>query len=380
MLNGRREAARESVKKHLEIFGEGNYFIEIQDHGLAEQKQVLPELVALSREMGVPRVATNDCHYLTEEDARAQEVLMCIPTGKTLSDENRMRMETDQLYVKSEEEMRRVFPAFPEAIENTQKIAERCRVDFDFHTLHLPKYPLPEGQDAFETPVSYTHLDVYKRQLYVLVLLPLVILILFRYVPMYGVQIAFRNYKAVHGVNGSEWVGLKYFVKFFTSINCWPLIRNTLSINLYSLATFPLALILSLLLIYIPSHRYRKTVQLVSYAPHFISTVVMCGMLLQFLDVRTGMINEVLKIFGIEPINFMGTPSYFYDIYVWSGVWQSLGYSSIMYIAALAGMSPDLHEAAVGDGANIIQRIWHVDIPGAVSYTHLDVYKRQLPL
>ena len=151
LLNGRREAARESVKKHLEIFGEGNYFIEIQDHGLAEQKQVLPELVALSREMGVPLVATNDCHYLTEEDARAQEVLMCIQTGKTLSDENRMRMETDQLYVKSEEEMRRVFPAFPEAIENTQKIAERCRVDFDFHTLHLPKYPLPEGQDAFET-------------------------------------------------------------------------------------------------------------------------------------------------------------------------------------------------------------------------------------
>ena len=151
LLNGRREAARESVKKHLEIFGEGNYFIEIQDHGLAEQKQVLPELVALSREMGVPLVATNDCHYLTEEDARAQEVLMCIQTGKTLSDENRMRMETDQLYVKSEEEMRRCSPQFPEAIENTQKIAERCRVDFDFHTLHLPKYPLPEGQDAFET-------------------------------------------------------------------------------------------------------------------------------------------------------------------------------------------------------------------------------------
>lgn len=206
----------------------------------------------------------------------------------------------------------------------------------------------------------------HNHALYVLVLLPLVILILFRYVPMYGVQIAFRNYKAVHGVNGSEWVGLKYFVKFFTSINCWPLIRNTLSINLYSLATFPLALILALLLNYIPSHRYRKTVQLVSYAPHFISTVVMCGMLLQFLDVRTGMINEVLKIFGIEPINFMGTPSYFYDIYVWSGVWQSLGYSSIMYIAALAGISPDLHEAAVVDGANIIQRIWHVDIPGVL--------------
>ena len=98
----------------------------------------------------------------------------------------------------------------------------------------------------------------HNHALYVLVLLPLVILILFRYVPMYGVQIAFRNYKAVHGVNGSEWVGLKYFVKFFTSINCWPLIRNTLSINLYSLATFPLALILALLLNYIPSHRYRR--------------------------------------------------------------------------------------------------------------------------
>ena len=151
LLDGRREQARIAAQRHLDTFGEGNYFIEIQDHGIAEQKQILPELIALAREMNIPLVATNDCHYLTADDARAHEVLMCIQTGKTLADETRMRMTTDQLYVKSEEEMRRVFPAFPEAIENTQKIAERCQVEFDFKTLHLPKFPLPEGQDAFET-------------------------------------------------------------------------------------------------------------------------------------------------------------------------------------------------------------------------------------
>ena len=161
--------------------------------------------------------------------------------------------------------------------------------------------------------------------LYILMILPMAVLILFKYVPMYGVQIAFRDYKPVRGVTGSAWVGLKYFNKFFSSSMFWPLIRNTLSINLYLLATFPLSLMLALLLNYLPSRRFAKVVQMVSYAPHFISTVVMVGMLLQFLDPRTGVINILLRALGFNSVNFMGQPSCFYSIYVWSDVWQTLG-------------------------------------------------------
>ena len=146
LLDGREADARKMAGKYRSIFGKENYFIEIQDHGLAEQRQVLPGLVRLAREMDIPLVATNDCHYLTREDASAQEVLMCIQTGKTLNDENRMRMETDQLYVKSEEEMRAVFVNFPDAMENTNAIARRCQVEFEFGKTKLPKFPLPEGE------------------------------------------------------------------------------------------------------------------------------------------------------------------------------------------------------------------------------------------
>ena len=146
LLDGRVGDAGRICDEYISIFGKDNFFIEMQDHGLPEQKQVLPRLVALAREKGLELVASNDCHYLTEADASAQEILMCIQTGKTLSDENRMRMNTDQLYVKGEDEMRALFPAFPEAIENTQKIAERCHVEFDFNSRHLPAFPLPEGE------------------------------------------------------------------------------------------------------------------------------------------------------------------------------------------------------------------------------------------
>ncbi len=148
LLEGRENDARSMAEKYRGIFGEGNFFIEIQDHGLAEEKQALPRLVKLARAMNLPLVATNDCHYLAPEDAEAQEVLMCIQTGKALSDENRMRMDTDQLYVKSEAEMLSLFPNLPDAIENTMDIANRCRVDFDFSSTHLPRFPLAEGQEA----------------------------------------------------------------------------------------------------------------------------------------------------------------------------------------------------------------------------------------
>ena len=202
--------------------------------------------------------------------------------------------------------------------------------------------------------------------LYLLILVPLVLLILFKYVPMYGVQIAFRDYKVAKGITGSKWVGLKYIKKFFDSPMAGTYIWNTLAISLYELCTFPLGLILALLLNYVPSARFRKTVQMVSYAPHFISTVVMCGMITQFLDARSGLINVLLKCVGVQPKNWMTYPEYFRHIYVWSGVWQGLGYSSIIYIAALSGVSPELHEAAIVDGANIFQRMWSVDIPSVL--------------
>lgn len=200
--------------------------------------------------------------------------------------------------------------------------------------------------------------------LYLLVSLPLLYLILFKYWPMYGVQIAFRNYSPARSISESPWVGLKYFEKFMSNYQFKRILGNTIAISLYSLATFPLPIVLAILLNYVTHTRFKKTVQMVSYMPHFISTVVMVGIILQFLDVRSGLLNMVLALFGAQPVNFMAKPEYFRTIYVFSGVWQSLGYNSIIYIAALAGVSPELHEAAIVDGANILKRIWHIDLPG----------------
>ena len=146
LLTGSVEAARKFVDLYADIFGKDNFFLEMQDHGLDEQKRVIPGIIRLSRESGIPLVITNDCHYLTREDSEAQEILMCIQTGKTLQDENRMRMGTDQLYVKSEEEMLARFPEFQDALDRTEEIARRCNVTFDFESKHLPAYPLPEGE------------------------------------------------------------------------------------------------------------------------------------------------------------------------------------------------------------------------------------------
>ncbi|MDR2178148.1 MAG: ABC transporter permease subunit [Treponema sp.] len=199
--------------------------------------------------------------------------------------------------------------------------------------------------------------------LYLLVVVPLTYLILFKYIPIYGVQIAFKNYSPVRSFSDSPWVGLKHFQRFMSTPRFFDILWNTLTISLYSLLTFPLPIILALLLNYMTSRRYKKIVQLISYAPHFISTVVMVGIILQFLDTRSGIINVMIKLAGKEPVNFMGTSQYFYHIYVWSGVWQGIGYSSIIYIASLAGVPPELHEAAIVDGATILQRIRHIDLP-----------------
>ncbi len=148
LLDGRYEDARAFALRMSEIMGKDHFYIELMDHGLPEEKTVLPRLARLSEETGIPTVVTNDCHYLTRDDAEAQEVLMCIQTGKTLEDDKRMRMQTDQLYVKSEAEMRELFPAFSEAIERTEEIAKRCQLSFDFKTIHLPRYPIDTGETA----------------------------------------------------------------------------------------------------------------------------------------------------------------------------------------------------------------------------------------
>jgi len=199
--------------------------------------------------------------------------------------------------------------------------------------------------------------------LYLLVAGPVVYLIVFKYIPMYGVQIAFRDYTPVRTVNSSPFVGLKHFRRFFNYTFAVNVIRNTLTISLYSLLTFPLPILLALMLNYMPSRRFKKAVQQISYAPHFISTVVMAGIILQFLDARTGLLNIIMSVFGRAPMNFMSKPDYFYHIYIWSGVWQGLGYGSIIYIASLSSVSPELHEAAIVDGATILRRIWNVDLP-----------------
>ncbi|MFY9176963.1 MAG: ABC transporter permease subunit [Caldicoprobacterales bacterium] len=209
-------------------------------------------------------------------------------------------------------------------------------------------------------------LDLKKCwQLYVLFILPLAYVIIFKYIPMYGAQIAFKDYKFTLGIGGSPWAGFKHFERFFKSHEFWNLMKNTLGISIYNLvAGFPFPIILAILLNYARSTKFKKTVQMVTYAPYFISTVVMVSMILQFLSPRVGIINIMRELLGLEAINFMAVPEYFKSIYVWSGIWQGTGYGAIIYLAALAGIDPTLHEAAIVDGANKLQRIRHIDLPG----------------
>lgn len=202
-------------------------------------------------------------------------------------------------------------------------------------------------------------------QLYLVILLPVVYLIIFKYAPMYGVIIAFKNYIATKGILGSPWVGFKHFHYFFTSPLLFRLLYNTVSISLYSLlAGFPLPIILALSLNEVKNISFKKTVQMVTYAPYFISTVVMVSIMLQFLSPQIGIVNHIIKSLGGHATNFMGEPDYFKSLYVWSGVWQYTGYASIIYLAALTGIDPELHQAAIVDGATKLKRIWHIDIPG----------------
>lgn len=181
---------------------------------------------------------------------------------------------------------------------------------------------------------------------------------------MANAVIAFKDYNVVQGIWGSEWAGFKYFRLFFENPNFWPLVKNTLILSLYALVVgFPIPIILALLLNEVRQGIFKRSVQLVTYAPYFISTVVIVSMLTLILSPRLGIVNDVLAMFGLESINFLGEPGMFRSVYVWSDVWQHAGYNAIIYIAALAGVNPELYEAAKVDGASRLQKIIHIDLP-----------------
>ena len=200
--------------------------------------------------------------------------------------------------------------------------------------------------------------------LYLMILPVLIYYIIFSYTPMYGITIAFKDYKVKQGILGSAWVGLKHFKRFFGVYNFTNLLKNTLTLSIYSLLVgFPIPIIFALILNYSTKPVLKKVTQMISYAPHFISTVVVCGMLQLFLDKNTGVFNSVRALFGLEGISFLSNEHMFKHIYVWSGVWQGMGWSAIIYISSLAGVDYELHEAAIIDGASKIQRMRYIDIP-----------------
>ncbi|WP_248923946.1 ABC transporter permease [Paenibacillus hamazuiensis] len=205
----------------------------------------------------------------------------------------------------------------------------------------------------------------HDYQLYLLLLLPIVWLVIFQYVPMAGVQLAFKNFRIMEGIWGSPWIGFDHFERFFNSPQFTRVVGNTILISLYELiAGFPLPIMLALALNATLRTKFKTAVQFVTYMPFFISTVVMVGMILQFLNPRIGIVNMAIGLFGGEPVNFMGDPSWFKSVYVWSGIWQTTGWGTIIYLAALSGISPEIHEAATIDGASRLQRVWHIDLPG----------------
>lgn len=200
-------------------------------------------------------------------------------------------------------------------------------------------------------------------QLYVLLLPAILYFLIFNYIPMYGVQIAFKDYIASLGFWGSPFIGFEHFERFFNSYYFWRLIKNTLFLSLYQTILFPLPIIFALSLHELPYGRFKRWSQTLTYAPHFLSVVVVVGMIIAFLDPITGLINHVIEFFGGSSVDFLTDPKWFRHIFVWSGQWQSLGWGTIIYLAALAGVNPELIEAAKVDGATRFQRIIHVNIP-----------------
>lgn len=207
-------------------------------------------------------------------------------------------------------------------------------------------------------------------QLYLLLLVPVILTFVYKYIPMYGIQIAFRDFKASRGYTGSEWVGWYWFQRFFSAPTFGRMIKNTVLISLYSLLwSFPVPIILSLMINQLRNTKYKRVVQTVLYAPHFISVMVICGMIKIFLSPSGGLLNLIL---GTE-IDFLTQSSAFRTIYVASGIWQDAGWGCIIYLATLANVDPGLYEAAKVDGASVFQRIWHIDLPALLPMAILNL-------
>ncbi|NQD42449.1 ABC transporter permease [Glutamicibacter halophytocola] len=215
-------------------------------------------------------------------------------------------------------------------------------------------------------PLSLTLKKVVSAwQLYVLLVPAIAYVVIFKYWPMYGVQIAFRNYNPADGFTGSPWVGLQHFIRFVNSYQFTQVLENTVWIAVLGLLiAFPVPIILALLVNGLQSEKFKKFTQTVLYSPAFISTVVVVGMMFVLLSPRSGLINNAIQLTGGEPIFFMGSPDWFRPIYLISDIWQTAGFSMIVYLAALAGIDPALHDAAKVDGATKLQRMRHIDLPG----------------
>ncbi|WP_411735894.1 ABC transporter permease [Paenibacillus sp. M2] len=236
----------------------------------------------------------------------------------------------------------------------------------------------PDGKSALSQNLSvYTNPSSKKNklwrrtirnwELYLFIAPAFLYFLIFHYGPMYGIQIAFKNFIPTLGVTGSPWVGFDHFIRFFNSYYFWDLLWNTLSISLYELAIgFPLPIILALAFNEVKDSFFKRTVQTVTYAPHFISVVVMSGMIITFLSPSSGMIVNLVQALGFRAPQFLTDPAWFKTVYVLSGVWQSAGWGTIIYLAALSGVDPQLHEAAVVDGASRFKRILHINIPAII--------------
>lgn len=214
---------------------------------------------------------------------------------------------------------------------------------------------------------SPLHVRILKNwQIYLFLLPALLYLAIFAYGPMGGLYMAFTDYRPATGIYGGEWVGLKHFIRLFGLRKFSRVFMNTVTISLYSFALFPLNIIFALLLHTCPFMRFKKAVQTITYAPHFISTVIIVSMVNLFFSPTMGIVGNTLRALGLleGPFKILQKGESFIHLYIWSGVWQGIGWGSIIYLSALSGIDPALHESAVIDGANRLQRIWHIDLPG----------------
>lgn len=224
-----------------------------------------------------------------------------------------------------------------------------------------------ENQSQIKIKLKNTWKKLKKTKYLQLMIIPgIIYFIIFHYIPMYGIIIAFKDYNMKLGILGSRWVGFENFVRFFNHPHFFRLVRNTFLLNLYNLIwSFPAPIILALFLNEVRNLTYKKIVQTVSYLPHFISTVSVVGIIFMLLSPQGGLVNNVLgKLFNIEPIYFVAEPKWFRTIFIVSGIWQNVGWDAIIYIAALTAINYELYEAATIDGASRFKQMLHISIPG----------------